>query len=499
MTSTIHAPSRRGERGVAMVLALFMMLAMSVLGASLMYVSKTETLSSHNYRLMTQSRYGAESGVHLAINYLRGSSYTTAISAENLASYNTTVSPVTLVSNGKPVVLSSKSSASNYGSSSVKSAFADTFDNFSSGLNVNDAPVSFGAVATLLSMRTLTDSISGGVTVLQTWEIVGTGSITGARDAAVSVSSIFERQPQPIYSYAAFAQHNGCAALSFGGGANTNSFDSTAALVNGTPVLSNSYGNVGTNGNLTQVGSTTVVNGSLSSPRAGVGTCSVQNVTALTQSGGATVTEGLVQLSQAITYPTPPTQPHLLTSEAFQQNGGCPAGVPYCTVSTNGATITPPSASTVVTLGNVSTNGGAVLHLNAGIYNINSIITNGNSTLVIDSGPVIFNVAGEGQSTPITINGGALVNQTSFNPQNVQFIYGGTGTVKLNGGSKTAALVYAPNAVGTLTGNGDIYGALVMKYITDMGGAAIHYDRHLNTSAMTAGNWVLSAFTWKAY
>jgi hypothetical protein len=81
----------------------------------------------------------------------------------------------------------------------------------------------------------------------------------------------------------------------------------------------------------------------------------------------------------------------------------------------------------------------------------------------------------------------------------VQFVYAGTGTVKVNGGSKTAALFYAPNATGTLTGNGSIYGALVMKYITDMGGANIHYDRNLNTSMVTAGNWVLSAFTWKAY
>jgi hypothetical protein len=51
-----------------MVLALFMMLAVSVLGTSLMFVSNTETLSSHNYRLMSQARYGAESGLHTAAN-----------------------------------------------------------------------------------------------------------------------------------------------------------------------------------------------------------------------------------------------------------------------------------------------------------------------------------------------------------------------------------------------------------------------------------------------
>ena len=40
-----------------------------------MFVSKTETLSSHNYRLMSQARYGAESGIHQATNYLLSNAY----------------------------------------------------------------------------------------------------------------------------------------------------------------------------------------------------------------------------------------------------------------------------------------------------------------------------------------------------------------------------------------------------------------------------------------
>ena len=53
---------RSNERGIAMIVALFMVLAMSVIGTSLMFVSQTETASSMNYRLMSQARYGAESG-----------------------------------------------------------------------------------------------------------------------------------------------------------------------------------------------------------------------------------------------------------------------------------------------------------------------------------------------------------------------------------------------------------------------------------------------------
>ena len=65
------------EKGIALVLSLFLMTAMSVLGASLMFLSQTETYSSMNYRLMSQARYGAEAGIHKAANYLiYPSSYT---------------------------------------------------------------------------------------------------------------------------------------------------------------------------------------------------------------------------------------------------------------------------------------------------------------------------------------------------------------------------------------------------------------------------------------
>jgi type II secretory pathway component PulK len=61
---------RSDERGIALILTLFMVLILSVLGSSLVFVSRTETLSSLNYKTMSQARYGAESGVHRAANHL---------------------------------------------------------------------------------------------------------------------------------------------------------------------------------------------------------------------------------------------------------------------------------------------------------------------------------------------------------------------------------------------------------------------------------------------
>lgn len=496
---TTHTSSTRvGEQGMAIILALFMMLAMSVLGTSLMFVSKTETLSSHNYRLMSQARYGAESGIHKAANYLLSTGYAAVMpgtAGDSLSNYTTTTSPVKY--NGQPVVLSWTASSSNYPVASVKTAFASAVQGT---LDVNDAPVSYKATATLKSMRQISDAFTGTPVVIQTWEVVGEGDIAGARNATVEVSSLIERQTSPIYAYAAFATDNGCAALSFNGGATTNSYDSTAALVGGVPVTSNYSGNVGTNGNLTEVGNTTVIQGALSTPRTGVGACSSNNVTAQTVSGGATLAYGLSQLSQSISYPTPPDPSPLppTSSVGFTQNGGCPSGVSGCSVSANGATLDPGTVGGTISMGNVTTNGNSVLHLKAGTYIVNSVTMNGSSKIVVDSGPVIVKVAGVGQSTPITITGQGLVN-SNYRPTDLQFIYGGTGQVKLAGGDTTSGLFYAPNATGSISGGADLYGAIVVNRLTETGGAAIHYDRNLATSAMTAGNYMLSAFTWKNY
>jgi hypothetical protein len=499
--TTHSSSSTSDEQGIAIILALFMMLAMSVLGTSLMFVSKTETLSSHNYRLMSQARYGAESGVHKAANYLLSTGYGAVMpgsAGDSLSNYTTTTSPVKY--NGQPVVLSSTSSSSNYPVAAVKTAFANAFAGSNGTLDVGDAPVTFKATAILKSMKQISDAFTAAPVVIQTWEITGEGDIAGARTATVEVSSLMERQTTPIYAYAAFATDNGCAALSFAGGATTNSYDSTAALVGGVPVTSNFSGNVGTNGNLTEVGNTTVIQGALSTPRTGVGACTASNVTAETLSGGATVAYGLSQLSQSVSYPTPPDPSPLppTSSVGFTQNGGCPSGVSGCSVSANGATLDPGTVGGTITMGDVTTNGSSVIHLRAGTYIVNSVTMNGNSKIVVDSGPVTFKVAGVGQSTPITITGQGLVNAT-FRPTDLQFIYGGTGQVKLAGGDNTAGLFYAPNATGSISGGADLYGAIVVKQLTETGGAAIHYDRSLSRTAMTAGNYMLSAFTWKSY
>src|SRR5881296_3425254 len=100
------------ERGIALVLALFMMSALSVLAASLMFLSQTETYASMNYRMMSQARYSAEAGVQKAADFLLDPTQyamPAATGSDPLANYDTTKSPVQY--NGADVILSATSGA----------------------------------------------------------------------------------------------------------------------------------------------------------------------------------------------------------------------------------------------------------------------------------------------------------------------------------------------------------------------------------------------------
>jgi hypothetical protein len=485
------------ERGVALVMALLMTLAVVILTSSMILVGRSEAISSLSYTAMSQVRYGAESGVHAATNYLLHTYVAPGTGGDPLSNYDMTVSPVTF--NGRPVVLSSDPEvSSNYPVSNVRDAFTGASQG---ALDVNGAAVGFNARATLVSMRQITNAYTGLPVTLQRWEISGTGRIRGSGASLVEVSSILERQPVPLYSYATFATFNGCNAMSFDGGATTMSYDS-GALVGGNPVVSLSDGNVGTNGNLDGNGDPTTINGTLSTPRAGVGNCTTNNVTAATIAGWATVEDGLVTLPQALEYPTPPDPNPLppTTSTAFG-SGGCPSTnpPPYCSPSAGGSTITPPSAATVVSMGNVSVGGNGILRVNAGIYEINSLTLTGNARIIVDSGPVIFRVAGQGQPTPIDLSGGGVSNP-SLDPTQLQFLYGGTGEVKITGGTDTAALVYAPNASSALTGSStNFFGSIITSKVTATGGFNIHYDRRLGVTMLTPGNPTMTAFTWRTF
>jgi type II secretory pathway component PulK len=62
--------NRQNEKGIALILALFLLLIVSVMAVSLMFISQTETWASMNYKLMSQARDGAEAGINATANYI---------------------------------------------------------------------------------------------------------------------------------------------------------------------------------------------------------------------------------------------------------------------------------------------------------------------------------------------------------------------------------------------------------------------------------------------
>jgi len=502
MTKPALRPSSAGDEGIALVLSLLFMLLLSALGTAMLVLSRSETLSSVNYRMMSQARYGAESGVHKAAHYLLNS-YTlpAATGSDPLSNFDTTQSPVRY--SGQPVVLSSLTGVTaNYPVEAKKTAFAAATQG---SLPVGDATVLYTAAATLLSMRTVIPYASNTPIAIQTWRLTARGTIQGARQAEVEVSAVIERQVVPTFLYGLFAQMPGCNALEFGGNVTTDSYDSNnISWVSGLPARTPSGGHVATNGNLT-VGGSTIVQGTLSTPRTGVGDCSAGAVTAYDYQGNASITGGILKLPQQIVYPLPALpSPMPATTEVNLNGSSTCAEVP---ITSGSCSITYPTAGvgsvtldpmgTEMSLPNVHVTSGATLSLKAGTYNINSIQLTGSSKLRVFSGPVILNVAGAGQTQPVDLESGAIINPT-FIASNFRIIYAGTGLLKLTGGSTTSASVYAPAGSASVAGGADYFGAIVSRQIFFGGGSKLHRDKALE-QFFSVGPQMLSVFTWKEY
>lgn len=515
------AKNRKTEKGVALILTLILLAVLSVMAVSLLFIGRSETWSSMNYKLMTQARYGAEAGVNSAANWIQNSYPTPTTAQINMM----TLTTAPLQYSNKDVALSTISAKQNYMDSTVQSSFAS---NAGGSITAGNTSITYNPTATLLAVQTFTGYPTATTKVVQKWLITSEASISGVRNANVEVSAIMERQKSPTFAYAAFATATGCAALSFGGGGTTNSYDSSAISYDSKGnVVTQSYGgNVGTNGNLDLSGSKTEIYGSLSTPRAGTGTCSTSTVTALSTNGNATVSAGVTELPQNVTYDTPPAPSPAppTTNMDIQKNGSCPIST-NCTFSSpttkiygDGTATGKGSSTDPILLGNVTLNAGAELDLTAAdcsldqspVYiNINSIKVNGNATIAVksiqcagkDTGVyphIILNFAGASAATPIDLTGSTFTNPT-LNPAYFQMLYAGTGQVTLNGGSAAAGLLYAPNASYKLNGGGDWYGAVIANQVTDLGGGAIHYDRQLQKELYQLGPWMLSAFNWSKY
>ena len=496
------------QRGSALIFALILLLVLSAMAGSLMFLSNSETYSSMNYRMMTEARYGAEAGVNAAANFIMSANYVPPTSVAtppgtNFNGYTTNVYP--LQAGGANVILSTiAGTPSNYPDAAMVNAFQNAMNAnqpLQQGGQLGSNWVTYSASAQLMSMVSIVPFGTTQPVTIQTWRITGHGDIANVQNGEAEVITTLERYISPAFSYAAFADGGGCGQLSFTGNGTTNGYDSANLPVLGgavqAPTGSNLLGyggNVGTNGNETDSGSNVQINGTLSTPNAGFGACSAGNITALSGKNLNQVTGGLIQLPQAISFPTPTIYP------------------PGTTNISATATLGPGSAGaaancvgTTCSYGDINLAGGNVVTLYPGTYNVNSLSLTGKAQLVVapdpvtgQYGPIVINVAGNNNATPIDLEGNGISNPT-YNPALLQFTYAGNGLIKIAGNGASAAVVYAPNATADFKGNGTFYGSVIAAQLTDVGNGAIYYDMHLKKSLFTVGNYVLNAFTWNKY
>jgi Tfp pilus assembly protein PilX len=526
------------QRGIALVLALFMMSALSVLGASLMFLSQTETYASMNYRMMSQARYAAEAAVQKASNFLLDpAQFPTPTSADLFsASCNRDVSPVTCLQAGvqQPVILSASTTmASNYPVLAVQTAFNLAGKGT---LAAGNNSLTYKSYAKLIGLQKF-ESYGGGTGVTATWEIIADGGLTATPKATVEIQAMIETPKVPANTFGAFGTDTACGAVQFGGNSTINSYDSTGLTGTTSPTMLTTGGDVGTNGNLTISGSV-AVKGNLYTPRTGVGACSngaSGASQAFTDGGSSAIDGGLIQLPTAVVYPTPVLPGPSLLAPVDLSGGGTSittcgllgltpgtsaevaAGSKQCNVTGDTITLTSFGLPSM-TLPSISLSSHVNLVLIASSpaaqINFNSItLTGGSSVGISATGPtqgVVIGIIGMTNTntaiaTPIDFAGGTYAGVvgcatcSEYDASMMQLVYGGTGNIEMTGNSGAAAVIYAPNAGFTLRGTADLYGSVLAKRINNVGNANIHYDQRLKRDFWVAGNPLMGTFNWKRY
>ena len=179
-------------------------------------------------------------------------------------------------------------------------------------------------------------------------------------------------------------------------------------------------------------------------------------------------------------------------------NLACPAGGYTAAIANGGNTHVAYNAATGVL--NVSSGNLTLPYPAGGAYYFSSLTLSGGSTLTMNTGGQHVDIYVDNL---VNISGGGLVNTGSI-PSQVNLSACGSpaspATWTLSGSSGAYFTVYAPNHAVTISGGGQISGALIGASLNNSGGSAIHFDKSLtnaagNTLTLVKGSWAqLSVF-----
>lgn len=285
---------------------------------------------------------------------------------------------------------------------------------------------------------------------LQVFAVVVEAKSRGSQGGRTRISGMVSAVP--TFNSGIFAEGD----VTLTGGSSTDSYNSSVAPYN--PAAADSGGSVSTNGNVNMSGSPTSINGDATARG--------------TVSGHVTGTV----TSNALPFPA-------------QEIKTCPSGG-----FTPAASL--PSGSGIsynATTGALSLSSGSIVTLPSppSVFYFSSISLTGGSQLYT-SGPATIYISGA-----VDFTGGTVINSTAA-PGNLALVSCGTASTdvwKLTGGSGAYFTVYAPNHPITISGSGDIYGALIGASYTSTGGSKLHFDEALlstptNRRLVLTGSWI---------
>src|SRR6266581_281540 len=266
----------------------------------------------------------------------------------------------------------------------------------------------------------------------------------------------------PVFKWGIFTQNG----ITISGGGITDGYNSGNGPYD--PTAIDSSGSLATNGNITLSGGGTAVKGDA----AAAGTNSGGTVTG-SRSNGVTA------------FPTLPTL-------ACPAGGYTPAGnVPISSgITYNAAT------------GVLTVSGGKNLTLTPppSQYYFSSLTLSGGSTLTINSAGQHVDIYIENK---LDLSGGGIINTAATQTALGIWACGTPASPQgwtLSGGSGAYFSVYAPNHDITVSGSGDLYGAIVGRSLNSSGGSKVHYDEALTqlpskNLVTVSGSWAeVSAF-----
>lgn len=324
-----------------------------------------------------------------------------------------------------------------------------TTDTLPTGTFTLDTPVSLGA---------------------QTWKVVSHGASVQEPTRNRNIEAVFSLTPQSVFQYALFAD----LALTAGGSANTDSYDSRlgaygACLSNcggGSPVNNvGRNGDVGTNG--TTAGSVAVSGSLFVDGQIAVGPGVTNPTSIVTGYDPAMITGG--------------TSPPSDTQDVVAQSSTFP--MPNVTVPEG------------LTCSDRVVNGNETVTLTAGTYCYHDLTIKGNGTLTASGSAKIY------LTGSLSAQGNSAVGVPS-DPTKMVFLMTSTSEATIEEGTITGSnkfygAIYGPQATINITGNAEVYGAIIADRVNLMGSAVIHYDEAVSTLTDVSNLYQTSVVYWQ--